>query len=131
MNTTDSDNWSSLIDFSKVPGGYISVKTASEIEELAKTTINNTEINTVQKQPEQYPELDKEIRDELDRAENILKNKNTTIQTEHYVKMFKTHGLPSNIENMPVETLDSYLRYFSIRTERNQTNCIRQQLYFV
>jgi len=101
-------NWETLIDFSKIPSGCITGLEGNQVVKLAKQTMSKTE--------DDFPNLDDAIIEELNRSEDLLKNKFTSSQTDRYANMFesflKEHNLSVDLKNMPDLILNDYLRYF-------------------
>lgn len=126
------ENWSSLIDFSKIPGGIISGKEGKEIESIAQQTMKrDDEIMIAQQTMEKdddsmiaqqtmgnddFSDLDESIIKEMDQAEQLAQNHKTVAQTNHYGKMFcdflKENKLNCDISKMPITCLNNYLRYY-------------------
>ena len=103
---SSSQNWSSLIDFSKIPGGIITGLEGAEIEMLGEKSMGEVA----------EEELDEEVVAEMDRIEQLANNKGTAVQTERYGAMFihflKENNLNYNLKNMQNEQLNNYLRFF-------------------
>ena len=116
----DNQNWTSLIDFSKLKNNMISGLEGKDVEKEAQKSIGV--INVAEK--DTYPDLPDEVEKEIEKCNQILKNKKTEEQTDHYAKLFKSflseNNLPANLENMPMSTLNRYLRffYYKIRTKQ-------------
>ena len=75
----DSD-WESLLDFQYVPGGIISGLTGDQVEIIAQQSIEDGDI---------LRDLEPEIINELNLAEQSLRNEKTVYQTENNVKRLK------------------------------------------
>ena len=129
------DSWTSLINFRNVPGGLISGKSASEVEEIAKKSLErmpdnpddmvpgcSKDLATEMLNDDDFSFLDglrdlaPEIEAELNIAEELIKNKSTEQKTRETISRFKTfltgNGYSSEIEKMQPYFLDQYLRHF-------------------
>ena len=119
------DDWTFLINFANIPGGLISGKSASEVEEIAKKSIERMDNPNDIFPPVgdddisllfELKDLAPEIEAELNIAEELMKNKSTEHKTRENVTRFKTflaeNGYSQEIENMPSYFLDQYLRHF-------------------
>ena len=103
-------NWSSLIDFSKIPRGAIAGKEDHEIEAMAQTQRSDSNDHNL------CPRLSDDIEKELNEAEISMRNKETVVLTERYIKMFcnflSENDLSTELCNMPTDILNDYLRFF-------------------
>lgn len=100
----ENQNWNAMLDFSKIPGGIISGLEGSAIQRLANNTNN------------EFIELDDKIQEAMQKAEEIVQNKFTNNQTNHYSSMFTKfltdQNLSTDLKNMSNSYLNDYLRFF-------------------
>lgn len=133
-----AQNWTSLINFDRVPNGMISGKTGNEVEDIARESMSvfsldddnqiadeiYSELERLEKEQEsQYPMIDEYITTEMNKHENESIPKSTVFSTKTHVARFKKFldekSLSNNIETIPESILADYLRYyyFSLRTK--------------
>lgn len=128
-------NWTSFLDFQRIPGGMISGLEGHEIEKLAVNSIDAIEPDDVEhvdinesvfaelEAEMYYKDIDDEISLQINKAELEGIPQSTKFSTKHHVDKFKeflsSHNYPNDIEHMPISYLAQYLRfyYFSLRTK--------------
>lgn len=136
-------NWTSLLDFQRIPGGMISGLEGHEIENLARGSRPIGEIKPDDLQHHDieesifaeleaemyYQDIDDDILLAMNKAETDGIPQSTKFSTNYHVSKFKdflsSHDYPNDIEYMPVQYLAQYLRfyYFSLRTKDGAFYC--------